>query len=78
MSRRRVVCGPEVHPYLRQHPGDLLHLRPDPFCRGDMGECPGCGSSLVAPWSDERRAAEGVPTIAEDEAEDAVALAVAS
>lgn len=60
----RASCGPEVHPYLKAHPGDLLNLRPWRDLRGDIGECPGCHTSLLAPWSDERRLVEGVPSAA--------------
>lgn len=65
-----VVCDPALHPYLKAHPEDLLNLRPWRELRGDFGECPGCSSSLLAPWSDERRRREGVPSTAEDAAAD--------
>jgi len=65
-----VICDPALHPYLRQHPGDLLRLRPWAELRMDVGECPGCITTLCMPWDDQRRRIEGVPSIAEDEAAD--------
>ncbi len=66
----RVICDPALHPYLKAHPEDLLNLKPFPLVRGDQGECPGCLTSLIVPWSEERRRAEGVPSIAQDAAAD--------
>lgn len=40
-------CGPEVHEYLRQHPEDLLRLRPWPELEIWIGECVGCHSTLA-------------------------------
>lgn len=73
LDRRNAFCEEAVHAYLKAHPGDLKNLRPWPELRDDIGECPGCDATLHISWSDERRQAEGVPTRAEEEAEDAAA-----
>jgi len=42
----RVICSPEVHPYLREHPEDVLSLRWWPELELWIGECPGCKTTL--------------------------------
>jgi len=56
-----VFCEAAVHAYLRQHPEDLKRLRPWRDLLQDIGECPGCDTTIHVDWSPERIAAEGVP-----------------
>ncbi len=53
-------CEAAVHIYLRQHPEGLLRLRPWRELQQDIGECPGCGTTLHVHWTPARCAAEGV------------------
>lgn len=63
-------CEDAVHDYLRQHPEDLLRLRPWRELRQDIGECPGCDTTLHVDWTPERRVMEGVPSAEVEAAED--------
>ena len=42
-----VFCEEAVHDWLRAHPCDLLNLRPWPSAGLEIGECPGCGTTLA-------------------------------
>lgn len=63
-------CEEAVHVYLRQHPEDLQRLRPWRELRQDIGECPGCDTTLHVDWTPERRALEGVPSAEVEATED--------
>ena len=42
-----VFCDEAVHEHLRRTPIDMLNLRPWPSAGLEIGECPGCGTTLA-------------------------------